>query len=1346
MGVSRLDVLYRRLLLTKLFIQGWGKPEDLKRIFEFRKIIGDREKCKDLVSKDYPIFIDKVEDQSDCKIHNGYFISPLEHFVPGILPPESVKARRSSLKNVSDLFVMGGALILESAALLHWLEREGFWPLGMTGISMGGHMASLAVTNWPKPIPLIPCLSWTTASSVFTTGVLSRAVNWRELEKQYATHTAYEEEIINMLEYCGTDSFRMGQDLVKNSPSSFAHLSELDLRENLLNPQIKLRSSPSTPQNPPLQMERGGLDPMLSAVSSSRPHLHMLHAQNIRCGAGQRQSLQRESLAFMKGVMDECTHIGNFSVPVDPSLIIVLQAREDAYVPRSGVLGLPEIWPGCEVRFLNGGHISAYLFKQGLFRQAIYDAFNRERERERDCACPLPVLRHIHTVVSPRDSHGFTLSNEMARKKTKQQSTGPKDLPAGQTQESPMKKPGDAGSAAAGRTGPPMHTCCLLCHREFKDWGSSHQANGMATPGRKLAETAPALAQTLLREATGRKLAESGPAMLKDATARKLADTGSVLTQSLLKEAKAGKLADSGPGLAQSLLGEVPLWICQSCRRSVEEEERRAASAQEQTTQTSLSHSSCKSQSCGNGFPESNSVDWDPSSFLSARKLSGLWSSTHSNGGSHCSHSNTALSQAGSLGSVCHEKRPAHDAPGKAAKSFGSKVCPYSHPALSQNSSVPPGDTCKTNPKHFKSMCRRPTPPGEAFPLNDHHPSPDLSVPPNSPTGLHSQHSSLLPPKPPSANVNPVNSIPGLPAPNKSSSGSESPVPLHKPSGCKNSHIPNTSTQHGKLGNNSIMGCNTSIMGCSHSCNGHSNGSAVMANNGGSNKACRVSPCDQEEADDEDSSSERSSCASSSTNQKDGKYCDCCYCEFFGHNAPPAAPTSRNYAEIREKLRSRLTLRKEEIPPRQDSEPAAIDHRDVDELLDFINSSESKPNSTNRARAAKRARHKQKKKEKERALQGDLDLDLACTDLRSASPPDPSAESDLNLNLSAELEAESERLLEWPQLELERVNSFLTSRLEEIKNTIKDSIRASFSMYDLNLDCDDFPKKAATLEGNHLLSHLNGSSDLQQIDLDLAPLSLRSFKRDLDIVNGWEENISSSSSSSNSAGKDVQRLHSTASLSKLIRVRSPERNMVNGIEASVQTGSTNASKPEDANSETKPGSKTKKGKKQQHQEQNQKTHKLQEAKVVELEKSSKSAPKLTPDAQKSLNRRAEEVKACKNGNQQTSTNTMRGKSENNEPRGNRLEHEGEGKQMNPPNTQQSKGKNKNKSKNKADKGNTIDDVFLPKDVDSTEMDEIDREVEYFKRFCLDSAKQTRQKVAVNWSNFSLKKTPSNVAQ
>uniref|UniRef100_A0A1W7RIU9 Putative C4orf29-like protein n=1 Tax=Agkistrodon contortrix contortrix TaxID=8713 RepID=A0A1W7RIU9_AGKCO len=454
MGVSKLDVLYRRLLLTKLFIQGWGRPEDLKRIFEFRKIIGNREKCQNLVPRDYPVHINKVEEQSDCKILDGHFISPLAHYVPDIMPSESITARfqfivpkrwnskykpvcihlagtgdhyfwrrrtlmarpmikeasmaslllenpyygyrkpkdqlRSCLKNVSDLFVMGGALVLESATLLHWLEKEGYGPLGMTGISMGGHMASLAVSNWPKPLPLVPCLSWSTASGVFTTGVLSKAVNWRELEKQYYSQSVYEEEIIQMLEYCGTDSFKMGQDFVKNSPSSVDSLSCLDLNSSILHLDIGNEVSSSevdhclSPNRNNLSSSTEGLlvqdvpkmqcinqtfSTSISSANFSSEQKHLI--------SGKNDSLQRESLRFMKGVMDECTHVANFSVPVDPTLIIVVQAKEDAYIPRTGVRSLQEIWPGCEIRYLNGGHVSAYLFKQGLFRQAIYDAFER---------------------------------------------------------------------------------------------------------------------------------------------------------------------------------------------------------------------------------------------------------------------------------------------------------------------------------------------------------------------------------------------------------------------------------------------------------------------------------------------------------------------------------------------------------------------------------------------------------------------------------------------------------------------------------------------------------------------------------------------------------------------------------------------------------------------------------------------------------------------------------------------------------------------------------------------------------------------------------------------------------
>ncbi|RMB99545.1 hypothetical protein DUI87_23798 [Hirundo rustica rustica] len=334
MGVSKLDVLYRKLLLTKLFIRGWGKPEDLKRIFEFRKIIGNREKCQTLVSKDYPVFIDKVEGQSDCKILEGHFISPLAHCVPGILPVESLVAR------------------FQFIIPRRWNGKHR--PVCIHLAGTGDH------------------------------GVLSKAVNWRELEKQYFTQTVYEEEIIQMLEYCGTDSFKMGQDFVKNFPDSVDRLADMDMTSRIfsfesLNDTVSEESVHSFATN------RSALNasserllmqdaPKMQCINqtfstSSSRNKNLTSSQEHRINTRRRtDTLQRESLMFMKGVMDECTHVANFPVPVDPSLIIVVQAKEDAYIPRTGVRSLQEIWPGCEIRYLDGGHVSAYLFKQGLFR------------------------------------------------------------------------------------------------------------------------------------------------------------------------------------------------------------------------------------------------------------------------------------------------------------------------------------------------------------------------------------------------------------------------------------------------------------------------------------------------------------------------------------------------------------------------------------------------------------------------------------------------------------------------------------------------------------------------------------------------------------------------------------------------------------------------------------------------------------------------------------------------------------------------------------------------------------------------------------------------------------------
>jgi len=51
--------------------------------------------------------------------------------------------RRSSLCHVSDLLVMGAALSLESYVLRSWLQHQGLGPVGITGISMGGHVGHM---------------------------------------------------------------------------------------------------------------------------------------------------------------------------------------------------------------------------------------------------------------------------------------------------------------------------------------------------------------------------------------------------------------------------------------------------------------------------------------------------------------------------------------------------------------------------------------------------------------------------------------------------------------------------------------------------------------------------------------------------------------------------------------------------------------------------------------------------------------------------------------------------------------------------------------------------------------------------------------------------------------------------------------------------------------------------------------------------------------------------------------------------------------------------------------------------------------------------------------------------
>lgn len=373
-------------------------------------------------------------------------------------------------------------------------------------------------------------------------------------------------------------------------------------------------------------------------------------------------------------------------------------------------------------------------------------------------------------------------------------------------------------------------------------------------------------------------------------------------------------------------------------------------------------------------------------------------------------------------------------------------------------------------------------------------------------------------------------------------------------------------------------------------------------------------------------------------------------------------------------------------------------------------------------------------------------------------------------------EPAEEKLLEWPELELERVNSFLSSRLQEIKNTIKDSIRASFSVYDLNLDVNDFPKKAAVLEQKNLLSNLNGSSDLQDIDLALAPLSLGPAKSHT-LLRGelgprWGEGPGEPPPAPPAENGVVKRLSAVPSLSRVIWVQSKAADSAadgNGLSPEPKEGP-QPKGPEPPES-LPAGSRQRKNKRQNGQAKKGEGSTPVPSSQARLESPGVKGQVLgTKHPSKASAPEPQRASSCAEpgdsgkGQPWGCSSTARVEKERtSEWKGRRGEGKAELPELAPQQppalathlalggSPQPKGKSR-KSRNKVEKSSTSigecwehrsappssrcplaqpaapscpavltlcsafpDDVFLPKDLDGAEMDETDREVEYFKR-------------------------------
>jgi dienelactone hydrolase len=65
-----------------------------------------------------------------------------------------------------------------------------------------------------------------------------------------------------------------------------------------------------------------------------------------------------------------------------PNRAILVAARQDGFVPASSTLSLLRHWRGAELRYLPGGHLSAFITGRGTIVRAILDAFSRVESLE----------------------------------------------------------------------------------------------------------------------------------------------------------------------------------------------------------------------------------------------------------------------------------------------------------------------------------------------------------------------------------------------------------------------------------------------------------------------------------------------------------------------------------------------------------------------------------------------------------------------------------------------------------------------------------------------------------------------------------------------------------------------------------------------------------------------------------------------------------------------------------------------------------------------------------------------------------------------------------------------------
>lgn len=185
---------------------------------------------------------------------------------------------------------------------------------------------------------------------------MSESINWCELESQFFSSSVFRKKLAKMVNVVdGLDeAFVAGKHFVKNYDNTNKNLdNDLKLIANNINYSSSSDTSnddspkimPSTDRMSEIyrkieelnreiiESDQSTLEDEHNAAEIAKLKLEPIDTTKIKWW-------EREALQFMRGMMDECTHLKNFSVPYDTSLITAVCAKDDAYVPREGEFDL----------------------------------------------------------------------------------------------------------------------------------------------------------------------------------------------------------------------------------------------------------------------------------------------------------------------------------------------------------------------------------------------------------------------------------------------------------------------------------------------------------------------------------------------------------------------------------------------------------------------------------------------------------------------------------------------------------------------------------------------------------------------------------------------------------------------------------------------------------------------------------------------------------------------------------------------------------------------------------------------------------------------------------------------